>query len=287
MTTGEPLSAQQLEDAERTLLQKIAAVGPVVGNPVSSRLGCSAAPRPRPSSCSSRSPPITPPDPVRRSTRGGPPRSTTWTFPASLPGRVGLRRGTAEQPSPERAVHGIARDAPPHTRRCGADARAHTAARRTTRRRIDRQPHDQDERPDAQPGRLEVTPMHTVIRDGLSPATVAGLLSSREPKRARRRARRSQTPAAAHVFERLLVNRPTYTSPINLRPVRRSCRPSPADLLALNPRLVFAKGHRQVAPVRMPKQRLKLGVVLVGAVGWAALPHRPRREKLVDQHGAG
>ena len=152
MRTDEPLSAQQLEDAERTLLQKIGAVWArgwqprelvrlFRRSPAEAELVLARDRR------RSRLPIAFDARPAV-----GRPDRRHATFPASLPGRVGSRRGTASNRSPEHTftaslavlLHTLDVAAPMPD--------AHPAARRTTRRRIDRQPHDQDERPDAQPG---------------------------------------------------------------------------------------------------------------------------------------
>ena len=88
-------------------------------------------------------------------------------------------------------------------------------------------------------------PMRSVIRNGLSPdADGTDYLFEMANRNKRGIALDVTTPAGRAVFERLVKWADVYITN-QLPRVRRKLRTEPDDLFALNPRLVFAKGHGQ------------------------------------------
>jgi crotonobetainyl-CoA:carnitine CoA-transferase CaiB-like acyl-CoA transferase len=93
--------------------------------------------------------------------------------------------------------------------------------------------------------RLEGDPMRSVIRNGLSPAAHGvDYLFEMANRNKRGIALDVTTPAGRTVFERLVRWADVYITN-QLPRVRRKLRTEPADLFALNAKLVFAKGHGQ------------------------------------------
>ena len=93
--------------------------------------------------------------------------------------------------------------------------------------------------------RLEGDPMRSVIRNGLSPAADGvDYLFEMANRNKRGIALDVTTPAGREVFERLVKWADVYITN-QLPRVRRKLHTEPADLFALNPKLVFAKGHGQ------------------------------------------
>ena len=93
--------------------------------------------------------------------------------------------------------------------------------------------------------RLEGDPMRSVIRNGLSPeADGVDYLFEMANRNKRGIALDVTTPAGRAVFERLVRWADVYITN-QLPRVRRKLRTEPDDLFALNPKLVFAKGHGQ------------------------------------------
>ncbi len=93
--------------------------------------------------------------------------------------------------------------------------------------------------------RLDGDPMRAVIRNGLSPAADdCDYLFELVNRNKRGIALDVTTPEGREVFERLVRRADVYITN-QLPRVRRKLRTEPADLFALNPRLVFAKGHGQ------------------------------------------
>ena len=93
--------------------------------------------------------------------------------------------------------------------------------------------------------RLEGDPMRSVIRNGLSPAADGvDYLFEMANRNKRGIALDVTTPAGREVFERLVRWADVYITN-QLPRVRRKLRTEPDDLFALNPKLVFAKGHGQ------------------------------------------
>jgi crotonobetainyl-CoA:carnitine CoA-transferase CaiB-like acyl-CoA transferase len=93
--------------------------------------------------------------------------------------------------------------------------------------------------------RLEGDPMRSVIRNGLSPAADGvDYLFELANRNKRGIALDVTNPAGRAVFERLVQWADVYITN-QLPRVRRKLRTEPDDLFALNPKLVFAKGHGQ------------------------------------------
>jgi crotonobetainyl-CoA:carnitine CoA-transferase CaiB-like acyl-CoA transferase len=93
--------------------------------------------------------------------------------------------------------------------------------------------------------RLEGDPMRAVIRNGLSPdADGVDYLFEMANRNKRGIALDVTTPAGRAVFERLVRWADVYITN-QLPRVRRKLQTEPADLFALNEKLVFAKGHGQ------------------------------------------
>ena len=93
--------------------------------------------------------------------------------------------------------------------------------------------------------RLEGDPMRSVIRNGLSPAADGVDYLFELANRNKRGIALDVTSAAGRaVFERLVRWADVYITN-QLPRVRRKLRTEPDDLFALNPKLVFAKGHGQ------------------------------------------
>jgi crotonobetainyl-CoA:carnitine CoA-transferase CaiB-like acyl-CoA transferase len=93
--------------------------------------------------------------------------------------------------------------------------------------------------------RLEGDPMRAVIRNGLSPdAEGVDYLFEMANRNKRGIALDVTTPAGRAVFERLVKWADVYITN-QLPRVRRKLHTEPDDLFALNPKLVFAKGHGQ------------------------------------------
>ena len=93
--------------------------------------------------------------------------------------------------------------------------------------------------------RLEGDPMRSVIRNGLSPdADGIDYLFEMANRNKRGIALDVTTPAGRAVFERLVQWADVYITN-QLPRVRRKLHTEPDDLFALNPKLVFAKGHGQ------------------------------------------
>jgi crotonobetainyl-CoA:carnitine CoA-transferase CaiB-like acyl-CoA transferase len=93
--------------------------------------------------------------------------------------------------------------------------------------------------------RLEGDPMRSVIRNGLSPAADGvDYLFELANRNKRGIALDVTKPAGRTVFERLVQRADVYITN-QLPRVRRKLRTEPDDLFALNPKLVFAKGHGQ------------------------------------------
>jgi crotonobetainyl-CoA:carnitine CoA-transferase CaiB-like acyl-CoA transferase len=93
--------------------------------------------------------------------------------------------------------------------------------------------------------RLDGDPMRAVIRNGLSPnADGTDYLFEMANRNKRGIALDVTTPAGRAVFERLVKWADVYITN-QLPRVRRKLATEPADLFALNPKLVFAKGHGQ------------------------------------------
>jgi len=93
--------------------------------------------------------------------------------------------------------------------------------------------------------RLDGDPMRSVIRNGLSPAADGtDYLFELTNRNKRGIALDVTTPAGREVFERLVRWADVYITN-QLPRVRRKLRTEPADLFALNSKLVFAKGHGQ------------------------------------------
>ena len=93
--------------------------------------------------------------------------------------------------------------------------------------------------------RLDGDPMRSVIRNGLSPnADGTDYLFEMANRNKRGIALDVTTPAGRAVFERLAKWADVYITN-QLPRVRRKLATEPADLFALNPKLVFAKGHGQ------------------------------------------
>src|SRR5450432_1558931 len=93
--------------------------------------------------------------------------------------------------------------------------------------------------------RLEGDPMRSVIRNGLSPdAEGVDYLFEMANRNKRGIALEVTTPAGRAVFERLVKWADVYITN-QLPRVRRKLHTEPDDLFALNPKLVFAKGHGQ------------------------------------------
>jgi len=93
--------------------------------------------------------------------------------------------------------------------------------------------------------RLEGDPMRSVIRNGLSPdADGCDYLFEMANRNKRGIALDVTTPGGRAVFERLAKWADVYITN-QLPRVRRKLRTEPADLFALNEKLVFAKGHGQ------------------------------------------
>ena len=93
--------------------------------------------------------------------------------------------------------------------------------------------------------RLEGDPMRSVIRNGLSPAADGVDYLFELANRNKRGIALDVTgPAGRAVFERLVQWADVYITN-QLPRVRRKLRTEPDDLFALNPKLVFAKGHGQ------------------------------------------
>src|SRR3954468_7062755 len=93
--------------------------------------------------------------------------------------------------------------------------------------------------------RLEGDPMRSVIRNGLSPDADGCDYLFEMPNRNKRGIALDVTPPAGRaVFERLVKWSDVYITN-QLPRVRRKLHTEPADLHALNPRLLFAKGHGQ------------------------------------------
>jgi crotonobetainyl-CoA:carnitine CoA-transferase CaiB-like acyl-CoA transferase len=93
--------------------------------------------------------------------------------------------------------------------------------------------------------RLEGDPMRSVIRNGLSPdAEGVDYLFEMANRNKRGIALDVTTPAGRAVFERLVRWADVYITN-QLPRVRRKLKTEPADLFAINDKLVFAKGHGQ------------------------------------------
>ena len=93
--------------------------------------------------------------------------------------------------------------------------------------------------------RLEGDPMRSVIRNGLSPdAEGVDYLFEMANRNKRGIALDVTTAEGRSVFERLVKWADVYITN-QLPRVRRKLRTEPADLFALNAKLVFAKGHGQ------------------------------------------
>jgi len=93
--------------------------------------------------------------------------------------------------------------------------------------------------------RLEGDPMRAVIRNGLSPdADGTDYLFEMANRNKRGIALDVTSEAGREVFERLVKWADVYITN-QLPRVRRKLRTEPADLFAINPKLVFAKGHGQ------------------------------------------
>jgi crotonobetainyl-CoA:carnitine CoA-transferase CaiB-like acyl-CoA transferase len=93
--------------------------------------------------------------------------------------------------------------------------------------------------------RIEGDPMRSVIRNGLSPAADGvDYLFELANRNKRGIALDVTVPAGRAVFERLVQWADVYITN-QLPRVRRKLRTEPHDLFALNPKLVFAKGHGQ------------------------------------------
>jgi crotonobetainyl-CoA:carnitine CoA-transferase CaiB-like acyl-CoA transferase len=93
--------------------------------------------------------------------------------------------------------------------------------------------------------RLEGDPMRSVIANGLSPAADGvDYLFELANRNKRGIALDVTSPAGRAVFERLVQWADVYITN-QLPRVRRKLRTEPDDLFALNPKLVFAKGHGQ------------------------------------------
>jgi len=93
--------------------------------------------------------------------------------------------------------------------------------------------------------RLEGDPMRSVIRNGLSPdADGCDYLFEMANRNKRGIALDVTTPAGRAVFDRLAKWADVYITN-QLPRVRRKLHTEPADLFALNEKLVFAKGHGQ------------------------------------------
>jgi crotonobetainyl-CoA:carnitine CoA-transferase CaiB-like acyl-CoA transferase len=93
--------------------------------------------------------------------------------------------------------------------------------------------------------RLEGDPMRSVIRNGLSPqADGTDYLFELVNRNKRGIVLDVTTDAGREVFERLVKWADVYITN-QLPRVRRKLRTEPADLFAVNPKLVFAKGHGQ------------------------------------------
>jgi len=93
--------------------------------------------------------------------------------------------------------------------------------------------------------RIEGDPMRSVIRNGLSPAADGvDYLFEMANRNKRGIALDVTKPAGRAVFERLVKWADVYITN-QLPRVRRKLHTEPDDLFALNPKLVFAKGHGQ------------------------------------------
>jgi crotonobetainyl-CoA:carnitine CoA-transferase CaiB-like acyl-CoA transferase len=93
--------------------------------------------------------------------------------------------------------------------------------------------------------RIQGDPMRSVIRNGLSPAADGvDYLFEMANRNKRGIALEVTTPAGRAVFERLVKWADVYITN-QLPRVRRKLHTEPDDLFALNPKLVFAKGHGQ------------------------------------------
>ncbi len=93
--------------------------------------------------------------------------------------------------------------------------------------------------------RLEGDPMRSVIANGLSPdADGVDYLFEMANRNKRGIALDVTVPAGRDVFERLVQWADVYITN-QLPRVRRKLRTEPDDLFAINPKLVFAKGHGQ------------------------------------------
>jgi crotonobetainyl-CoA:carnitine CoA-transferase CaiB-like acyl-CoA transferase len=93
--------------------------------------------------------------------------------------------------------------------------------------------------------RIEGDPMRSVIRNGLSPdADGTDYLFEMANRNKRGIALDVTIPAGREVFERLVKWADVYITN-QLPRVRRKLHTEPDDLFALNPKLVFAKGHGQ------------------------------------------
>lgn len=125
--------------------------------------------------------------------------------------------------------------------------------------------------------RLDGDAMRGIIGSGMVP-TVDGVdfLFELVNRNKRGIALDIETPEGRAVFERLVAWADVYITN-QLPRVRRKLRTEPADLMAINPRLVFAKGSGRASAVTTPRPAASTPCRSGPAAGSATSSHQPER----------